>query len=174
MRLNNFLALLRLSILPLIIFLLYSNQYIYSIVLLSIALFLEYLSGRLKKKGEITSFLDPFSQKFFTTGLLFVLFLRGEFHFFLLLFFLLRDFIVSVIKWIGARDDALIRVDFFGRMTVYFLFGVIYSILFKKFFSITSGSTFVSDKMIILFILFSLASAFLSIIHHTLVYLRKI
>ena len=171
MKVGNIVALLRVGLLPVIIYLLSLSTKVaesWAIGLLVLALVSEFFHGYFKKKGEVGSFLDPFSHKIFVIGLLLMLYLQGFFHGGFLLVFIVRDVAVAIIKWLGARDDAIVKRDYFGKAMVYLQFGIIFSILLTEVLGY-----FVLDRIAMIFTLFSVVMAGLSVIHNYSVYIRK-
>lgn len=171
----NIIALVRIGLLPVIIYFINRQELILATTLLFLAFISEFFHGYLHKKGEIRSFFDPFSHKLFIIGLLTVFYLRDEFHGAFLLLFLVRDGIVAYIKWMAARDDAIVRFDVFSKSMVYLQFGIIFSILIFDIVHLGSKfGAFLMDRLTIIFILFSAAMAIISVVHNAYVYLSKL
>ncbi len=168
MSIASTIAIVRILLLPVIIYFLNQGRIVLATSLLVLAFLSEFLHEYLHKKGEIRSILDPFSHKIFIIGLLVVFYLQNEFHGGFLLLFVARDIVVTWIKWMGARDDAIVRFDIFSKVMTYLQFGIIFSILF------TDLSLFVFPNLKIIFILFSSVMAVLSIVHHAFVYTMKL
>ncbi len=177
-RIGNLVALGRVALLPVIVYLILqsgSESYLWAIVLLFIAFVSEFFDPYFKNNDEVGSSLAPFSHKIFIIGLLFIFFLQGKFHVLFFTIFIIRDIAIAWIKWSAARDDAIVRSDYFSIATTYLQFGIIFSILFFEMFSFTSKwGAFFTDKLTLIFIVFAVVTAILSIVHNGSVYLNKL
>jgi len=183
MALTHLLNIIRVALLPLLIWLVYQDSsfgYQLTTLILVLVLFSYYLEGSFlktkKTKRLIGSFLEPFTDKLIVVGLLFVFFLQGSFHWIFLLIFILRDIVVSLIRWYASKEDVLFGGEFFAKILITAQFGIIFSILSEQIILQEKSFMwlFITERAYVLFILFAVLIAVGSMIVYLLVYLRKL
>lgn len=140
MNLANLITLLRIALLPVIIFFIYQEKLLFSflaILLFSVSVLSDYFDGAVaRKRGEVTevgSFLDPLSDKIVVTGLLLVFLVRGTFWLIPLAILIFRDFVVNGVRTIAARREIILSADIFGKLKTNAQFILIYSLMVKDF-----------------------------------------
>jgi len=138
MGLANIITGLRIALLPIVIYAIYQETWAYSLLAVVLFIFIavsDFLDGYIaRRRNEVTeagSFLDPLSDKIVVICLLVIFLARGEFALLPLLIFILRDFVINGIRTIGARYDAIISADIFGKIKTVFQFGLIFLLLWK-------------------------------------------
>ena len=181
MTLFNFITVTRLLTLPLLLYLLFQETKgatILAILVLAFAVMSDFIDGYLaRKRKEVTrlgSFLDPFVDKILIYGLLAAFFRQGLFWVWIIFFFLGRDILVMVIRWVASRDDVHIPEEKYRKVMSLCLFGILFSLLFYHLFASYynhSGMLMMVVLSIILTII-SLLLALVSIIHHLVLYIR--
>lgn len=138
MGLANFITGLRIILLPFVIYFIYQESWSYALAALILFSFI-ILAGLLDlnhtKNNSYTtsSFLDPFSDKIVVLCLLIVFLSLDEFWLLPLLIFVIRDFVVNGIRTIGSRMDVALEKDKVGKIQNFFLFGIGFLILLKKY-----------------------------------------
>ncbi len=181
MSLANTITLFRLILFPIIFYLLFqesSAASLLAIILLLLAILSDVLDGYFaRKRKEITrmgSFLDPFVDKILVYGLLFAFFLQNLFWFWIIVFFLFRDFIVMGIRWIASRDDVYLPEEKYRKALLVSLFGVVFGLLGHHFFSLqyNLSGMLIASMIYLLLTLASIVLALTSIIHNFTFYLR--
>lgn len=170
--LANLITLLRIALLPVIIYLIYQND-TFSSLLAVILLFLVVLSDVLdgyiaRRRHEITkfgSFLDPVSDKVIIYALLTVFTLKTFFLLIPLSFFLLRDISVTYLRFIAAKNDLEIEKDPYRRCKNIFQYAFVFFLLLGKFFEYYYTDSFqmaITEGLILLFVslavIYSIAS----------------
>ncbi len=171
MRKSNYLVWLRLISFALILYLIWKNTS-FTIIVAGIIFIIEVITEVFElvkvRRGRVGSFLTPFTHRIFVLGILLLYYFRGEFHIVILLLYVLRDAIVSYVRWIAARDDAVLRSDYYAKVLNYCQLGIIASLLFK------SIMPHIAAKLTIIFVLFSVIMVVLSIVHNSAVYLTTV
>jgi len=124
---------------------------------------------KIATRKKPASFLHPFSDKILVLTLLFVFVLQGVFSGLIFAIFLLRDTIISIIRIIASRDDAVIRGELYGKTITILQFGLVFMILSRNIF-IHFEKSF--TLVISLFIWVILILGTISIFHYGYVYLQ--
>ncbi len=181
MGLANIVTLLRIVLLPVIIFFILQETMVASlaaIFLLLLAVISDILDGYLaRKRKEVTkvgSFLDPVADKIMIYALLFLYLLRGSFWWFPFLLFVIRDLVVVAIRWLASQEDVIISEEVYRRMITYTRFALLFSLLFTDFFLFRGqlyGMTIAGQVTFILTLL-SMFLAVLSILYHVWTYVK--
>jgi phosphatidylglycerophosphate synthase/diacylglycerol kinase family enzyme len=141
MGLTNLITALRIILLPVVIYLVYQNNWNASLLALILFLFIGFtglldLRATYKKEDSYTTslLLDPFSDKIVAVSLLIVLLSIGEFWIFPLLIFIIRDFVINGIRTIGSRVDVVLEDDKMGKVQTIFQYIIVFLILLKIYF----------------------------------------
>ncbi len=179
MSLANIITLSRVALLPFIIFLILQETTVSSlaaIFLLFLAMVSDIVDGYLaRKRREVTkvgSFLDPVADKILIYTLLLMYFLLGSFGIFPFLFFIFRDVVVLVIRWLAAQDDVVIPEEQYRRGITYSRFALLFSLSLTDFFlygDLLSWMT-IAEQAVLLFTSLSVLLAAFSVFHHLLAY----
>ena len=134
MRWTNLIALFRIAILPVMIWLIYYEtkiSYIWAIFLFFMALGSDFLQGYLMIGGEkkVGSFFDPFADKILIMGVLFVFFLRGSFSLWLWVLFILRDVIIMIFRWLASVEDIQVLSKWHHKIMTNAELGIVFGLL---------------------------------------------
>jgi len=174
MTLTNTITLFRLALMPFIFYFLFQETTTASaiaIILLMLAVLSDvvdgYLARQRKEVTRLSSFLDPFVDKILIYSLLLAFFLQGFFWFWIIILFLLRDFIVMAIRWAASRDDMHIPEEKYKKIMSVSLFGILFSLLFYHLFAYhynLSGML----MMFFLSIILTIISSYIQTFYHNL------
>ena len=141
MKITNLVSLFRVAALPIIITLIYketASAFLWAIIVLLLAIVSDFLDGylarKLNEKTVVGSFLDPFADKILVIGLLFTFVFRGEFSLWILLFFILRDLIVLVIRWFASYYNVQVFEQWHSHVMITSQLGIVLFILINKYF----------------------------------------
>lgn len=166
------LSLLHLLLLPFLLYFVWQGTPFFTLLAIAILLFsvLIDITGKIiGRKKIISSFLHPFSDKIVVLTLLFVFVLQGTFSGLVLVIFLLRDIMISVIRIIAARDDVVIRGDLYGKSITALQFVLVFIILAQSIFvPLEKPFTLVISIFTWLILVFGVVSIF----HYGYVYLK--
>lgn len=151
----NKLSLSRIILIPFFIFFYLYKAIPYGVLIATIILLLaaitDYLDGYLARKNnqitDLGKLLDPVADKSFSLSALILLafdkIIPHPFGIIIVIIFLLRDFIVSALRQIGASKQIIISADKFGKIKSIFLDSSLFILFFVAFLnfdlSITSG-----------------------------------
>jgi CDP-diacylglycerol---glycerol-3-phosphate 3-phosphatidyltransferase len=183
MNIANLIALFRIVILPIIAYLIYqetATTLLWAIILLILAIISDIADGYVaRKRNEVTkigSFLDPFADKILAVGLLFVFVLRDVFSLWILLFFIFRDILIAVFRWLSSNENLHIAEKWHGQLMVYSKIAIVLGLLLEEFFVYQN---WFNDNFLIFINMFTMLAiflavlfAFLAIIYYGLSYWR--
>ena len=172
MNLANLLSVLHLVLLPYLLYLVWNGTPSSTLLAIAILLLsvLADFTGKMAGRKKITaSFLHPFSDKIVVLTLLFVFVLQGIFSGAVFGIFLLRDIIITSIRIVASRDDAVIRGELYGKIITVLQFVLVFMILGKTIFvplekSLTMVISFFTWVIVVLGVV--------SILHYGYVYLK--
>ena len=184
MKITNLLSLFRIIVLPIIIVLIYqetASAFLWSIILLILALISDFLDGhlarRLNEKTLVGSFLDPFADKILVAGLLLVFVLRGSFSIWILAFFIFRDVFVFLIRWFASQYNFHIYEQWHSSLMTTSQVGVVLFLLISDFFiykGLTEDTFYVlSELLVVLVTIVAIALSLLSIVYYLTSFLNK-
>jgi len=127
-----------------------------------------------KKRLYLASVLEPFSGKILIFGLLLFFVLSGQFFWWILSLFLLRDFFIIILRSLASRDDVSLRGTLSSRSLAFFQYGLILTLILQKILESLSFQTWISRIQVLqlMFIFIALALALLGIILTLSSYLR--
>ena len=141
MNIANLIALFRIVILPVIAYLVYqetATALLWAIILLILAIISDIVDGYVaRKRKEITkigSFLDPFADKILALGLLFDFVLRDTFSLWIFSFFIFRDFLVAIFRWLSSNENLHLAEKWHGQLMVYSKIAIVLGLLLEEFF----------------------------------------
>jgi phosphatidylglycerophosphate synthase/diacylglycerol kinase family enzyme len=174
MVLTNIITLFRVIALPLIIYL--HLQFtplasFWALIVMLLAIFSDLLDNALARhKGnyKIGSFLDPFTDKILVLGLLLTLTLQGLFSYQILLFYIIRDIIVALVRLFAGREDVPLSNLIYGKLLIVTQYLIILSIIFTQFITLNNHASLpflnpTTLALIILSLIITLTSIFHSI-----------
>ncbi len=122
------------------------------------------------------SFFDPFADKVLVSGLLFCFTVLGSFSWMFLIFFVIRDIIVCIIRWHAGREDVQVRGVWFGRALIFSQYFILLFLLIDEFIALHLAPARVSVGAIDLGIVgatgISMFIAGISIVHYVYTYGR--
>lgn len=180
----NLLPLLKVFIIPILILLSAWNT-VFSlasaIFLFLLVVILDLLNHRLMKKAKynsspkIKSFLEPFADKLMIMVILLFYSWEGLFFFSLVFLFFLRDVFSAMIRWRAAQEEIVIKSEKYARLTIFFQYGIILSILFLHL-SLKDVFLFLFElslASVVIFTVLSLVLAIVSLRDCFLVYIRE-
>ncbi len=171
MKLHNAISLFHIFILPFVVYFVWQDSMFLTLVagsLLLLSVLLDITNNLLREKKAI-SFLHPFSDKVVVLTLLLVFVLQGRFSAFIFSVFLLRDIIVSYVRIIASRDDAVIRGELYGKSITVLQFLLVFMILGRAVFLALERPL---GLLISLLTLAALTLGVISIIHYSYVYVK--
>ena len=172
MNVATLLSVLHLILLPVMIYFVSKGMPLFTLLAMAILLFsvLTDLTGKIVGKKKITaSFLHPFSDKIVVLMLLLVFVLQGRFSTFIFSVFLLRDIIVSYVRIIASRDDAVIHGELYGKSITVLQFLLVFMILARTVFLALERPL---SLLIVLLSLAALTLGVISIIHYSYAYVN--
>ncbi|MBI2581615.1 hypothetical protein HYV87_00615 [Candidatus Woesearchaeota archaeon] len=172
MNLTTLLSVLHLILLPFLLYFVVVGGHFFILLAMAILLFsvLTNIVGKLMGRKKVSSsFLHPFSDKIVVLSLLFVFALQGLFSGLIFSFFLLRDIIISIIRIIASRDDAVIRGELYGKFITVLQFVLVFLILAKSIFVPLEKPFYLVSSI---FTWLILVLGVVSIFHYTYVYLK--
>ena len=137
MNIATSLSVLHLLLLPVVVYFVSQGTAHFNflaIIILLLSVLMD-MTGKLVESNKITaSFLYPFSDKVVVLALLFAFVLQGVFSGIMFGIFLLRDIIISIIRIIASRDDAVIRGELYGKTITMLQFVLVFMILARNIF----------------------------------------
>lgn len=172
MNFANLLSVLHLVLLPFMLYFVWMDSPLFTLLAMIILLFsvlMDITSKIIGRKKITPSFLHPFSDKIVVLTLLFVFVLQGAFSGLFFAIFLLRDIIISIIRIIASRDDAVIRGEWYGKTITALQFFLVFLLLAKNIFLPLENS------FVLVIFIFSWAALLLgsvSIIHYSYAYVK--
>jgi len=172
MNLTTLLSVLHLILLPFLLYFVVVGGHFFILLAMAILLFsvLTNIVGKLMGRKKVSSsFLHPFSDKIVVLSLLFVFALQGLFSGLIFSFFLLRDIIISIIRIIASRDDAVIRGELYGKFITVLQFVLVFLILARSIFVPLEKPFYLVSSI---FTWLILVLGVVSIFHYTYVYLK--
>ncbi|NMA05046.1 MAG: CDP-diacylglycerol--glycerol-3-phosphate 3-phosphatidyltransferase [Acholeplasmataceae bacterium] len=139
-------------------------------ILFVIASFTDFLDGHLaRKRNEITTFgkfLDPIADKVLVlSGLLYIITYKTEYKWWwiLVVIVLFREFSVSALRMIAAKEDVVIAAGFSGKLKTVVLMIAMIMILFNNFgldYLMNGNAHYVSDVLLYMGVLLTAYSGF--------------
>ena len=141
MNVPNKLTVFRVILSPLFLVLMlwdFSYHYLAAGLVFSVAAFTDLLDGHLARKyGLVTNmgkFLDPLADKMLTTAALLALLAQGHLDVWAVMLVLTREFMVTSIRLIAAKEGTVIAASFSGKLkTVAQYFGIVVTIAALEF-----------------------------------------
>ncbi|MBI2573157.1 hypothetical protein HYV86_04830 [Candidatus Woesearchaeota archaeon] len=143
-----------------------------ALFVLVLALLSDLLEGALHyAQHHARSFFAPFADKVLVSGLLLFFTLFGSFSWFFLVFFIIRDIIVSIVRWHAGREDVQIQGEWYGRALIFSEYFIVLFLLIDEFIALHSaGSQGISlslvDFGLVTATAISLGIAAVSILHY--------
>lgn len=172
MNLASMLSVLHLLMLPFLLYFAWQSTPFFTLIAIAVLLFsaLIDLAGKIVGKRKITdSFLHPFSDKIVVLMLLLVFVLQGAFPGIIFAVFLARDVIISIIRILASRDDAVIRGEWYGKIITVLQFVLVFLLLAKKIvIPVEKSFTLIISILAWLILLLGIVSIF----HYGYVYLK--
>ena len=172
MKFENLILLLRLTLLPIIINLIYLSTptalhwALFLLVLAGFSSLLNYIFFR--KNSEVSSFVDPFVTKIMIMSLLFTVVLQGWFSYVPFLIFIFRDLGIVVVRWFASQEDIQMKERKLRDLLMAIQFLLLVLILLQHSFFWTAPFSIFIFVLTILSILLAL----LSVANHVLAYSR--
>lgn len=126
-------SLFRVVALPVIIFLHLEGSVLFSqlaLLVMGLAVVSDLVDGMLAKSA-VRSFLDPFADKILVVGLLLFFVISGEFWWWILVFYILRDIIVGVVRLLAGREDVELRGSLYGKIIIGLQYGLLVALLLE-------------------------------------------
>src|SRR3989344_5182658 len=109
-RIITFFRVLSLPLIILLVLLQTPSTLVWALLVLVLALTCDLLENALTyTRHHAQSFFEPFADKILVSGLLLFFTILGSFSWFFLVFFIVRDVIVSTIRWHAGREDVAIK-----------------------------------------------------------------
>ena len=187
MNIANLISIFRVALTPVIIYLLHKNSAeltLIAVLLFGVAVLSDFLDGflarRLNEETKIGSFLDPFADKILIGSVLLYFTWQGGYWLFVLLFFILRDIIVGIIRLIASREDIILRHWMYTHFLTYMYYGIGLALLVERYFLLSNlGDQFwngVAYIFVLLITFVAIILAVVSILHYFTIYgikLRK-
>jgi len=181
MKLSNLLSLFRVALFPFIIYFIYQETVFYlmlALLLLFLILVSDFVNTYLVQKNKIvSSFLDPFTDKVVITSLLLVFALRGSFWWSVVLFFISRDLLAGLFRWLGVQDNFLIQERWPNTILTYLQYVLLSGLLTRdlRMYGVISISWLEKmDLFIILITGFAVVVATVSLFYYVSIYLKGI
>jgi len=137
--LPNIITILRILLLPIVIYSIYQENLFYAtlgLVVFLLMVFSDFLDGHIaRRRKEVTAagaFLDPLSDKIVVIVLLIIFLVRGEGLLLIpVIVFIVRDFVINGIRTIAASENIVIAADKYGKLKTVLQFTLI-GLLFLK------------------------------------------
>ena len=178
MLVTRLIPLLRIAVLPIIIYLIYQETKVSSFIAVSLLALvaLSHLIDARIPKGKIRSFLYPFADKIVVLGLLLTFTIQGSFNLIIFSFLILRDIIIGIIRWMATRDDVHLEEAKYGDLITYLESGIVFGILVSNFFvyDLLPNGLAIAEGMTFTFIVITLIVAFASVIKQASIYFESI
>ncbi|MBS3123735.1 CDP-alcohol phosphatidyltransferase family protein [Candidatus Woesearchaeota archaeon] len=183
MNLANLLTTIRISLIPIILYLIVKETYLGSLlamVLFLLSLVLDYFDGYVaKKRGEeskIGSFLDPFAGKLLASMVLFIFFLKGLFGFWPWLLLIVRDLSMGWVLWLSSQDDIFIpEKKMLGKIILQSQMLLVFSLLLELiFYAAGFNNLNFTRKIVSFFTILVLIMAFVSLIISFFIYINAL
>lgn len=164
---TRLIPLLRVAVLPVLIYFINQHQIISSAIAIVILSFvaLSHLIDQKIPRGKIRSFLYPFADKIVVIGLLFTFTLQSSFNGIIFSFLMLRDVIIGIIRWMASRDDVPLNEENYGNVIISLELGIVFSILITDFFrhdilftvelAVMNGITFILTVIVLIVVFLS-------------------
>src|SRR3989344_3064333 len=172
MNIATSLSVLHLLLLPVVVYFVSQGTAHFNflaIIILLLSVLMD-MTGKLVESNKITaSFLYPFSDKVVVLALLFAFVLQGVFSGIMFGIFLLRDIIISIIRIIASRDDAVISGELYGKFITVLQFVLVFLILARSIFVPLEKPFYLVSSI---FTWLILVLGVVSIFHYTYVYLK--
>ena len=142
MGLSNLISLLRILVIPFLIYLLQQDTYQASLTAVFVFIFAVItdiadgiIARRTKDTTKIGSFLDPFADKLLVMSLLFYYVYSGGYWLLYLGIFIVRDIIVGLVRWLAGKADVQLRGKrTYGNLLSYSQFIIVFGLLSEQFF----------------------------------------
>lgn len=124
----NLLSLSRIVLIPLLIYLIYTKQWIYALVLFAVASFTDLLDGwsarKLNQESEFGIFIDPLADKFLVISVLAALMVLDPyleiFDFWMILVIVGRDVLITFMRYLAIRRGQILKTSKFGKVKTAF------------------------------------------------------
>jgi CDP-diacylglycerol--glycerol-3-phosphate 3-phosphatidyltransferase len=181
MSLANIISMIRIALLPIIIYLIYQETVrgsFWAFVLMIIAIASDFLDGyiaRIKdEETKVGSFLDPFADKLLVVGLLLVFVIRDAFWAVPFIVFIVRDIIVAILRLLASREDIHLKQWVAHKPFIYAQYGILFGLLLYDFFlyqGLFLGYIEASDVIIFVFSVIAVVLALWSVIYYSTVYI---
>lgn len=134
----NILTFLRVATIPIFIYLILSQDFIYRII--AVLLFIiasltdlvdGYIARKLKQETELGKFLDPLADKFLVvSALVTFLFLTEQVEIWMILCIIGRDLLITMLRSLAIRKGSSLRTSMFGKVkTAFQMFSIIMILL---------------------------------------------
>ncbi|MDP3733865.1 MAG: diacylglycerol kinase family protein [Nanoarchaeota archaeon] len=176
---TRLIPLLRVAVLPALIYLINQHQSsssVIAVIILSLVA-LSHLIDRKIPRGKIRSFLYPFADKIVVIGVLLTFTIQGSFNGIILSFLLLRDIIIGIIRWMASRDDVPLHEENHGDLITSLELGIVFSILIADFFrydTVSAVGPAVMDGIMFIFTVIAVIVAFSSVVKQSSIYGKTI
>jgi CDP-diacylglycerol---glycerol-3-phosphate 3-phosphatidyltransferase len=183
MNFANLITSLRMILIPFIAYYIYQDtklSLIWAIVLFTIAVITSVIDGIVARiRNEETkfgSFIDPFADKILIVTLLFVFVTSWKFSIYLFLFFILRDVVMLIFRWLASHDDIDIKEEVYWNICLYLQMAIVFGLIVESLLikmQLKEYFTFV-EVFIGLAVFVTMIFIILSIIHHSLAYVKGV
>ena len=183
MNFANLITSLRMILIPFIAYYIYQDtklSLIWAIVLFTIAVITSVIDGIVARiRNEETkfgSFIDPFADKILIVTLLFVFVTSWKFSIYLFLFFILRDVVMLIFRWLACHDDIDIKEEVYWNICLYLQMAIVFGLIVESLLikmQLKEYFTFV-EVFIGLAVFVTMIFIILSIIHHSLAYVKGV
>jgi len=183
MNISNLIALFRIVVVPLIVYLIYqetASTSLWAVIFLFIAIFSTIVDDIIakirKEETRFNSFIDPFADKFLIVVILFVFVLQKEFSLFIFLFFIFRDLVVILFRWLASHDDIDIKEEVYWNICVISQIVIVLSLLVKEYLIYDLGFSLFGSVNAVITIATAVTIIFMivSIVHHSFTYFHGI
>ncbi len=183
MNISNLIALFRIVVVPLIVYLIYQETAptsLWAVIFLFIAVFSTIIDDIIAKIREeetrFNSFIDPFADKFLIVVILFVFVLQKEFSLFIFLFFIFRDLVVILFRWLASHDDIDIKEEVYWNICIISQITIVLGLLVKEYLVYDLGFSLFGPVNAIITLATAIAIIFMivSIVHHSFTYFHGI
>ena len=124
----NVLSLLRIVLIPLLIYLLYTKSWMLALILFAIASLTDILDGwsarKLNQESEFGIFIDPLADKFLVISVLAALMVLDPyleiFDFWMILVIVGRDLLITFMRYLAMRRGQILQTSKFGKVKTAF------------------------------------------------------
>jgi cardiolipin synthase (CMP-forming) len=124
----NILSLLRIVLIPLLIYLLFLKLWMYALILFAAASFTDLLDGwsarKLNQESEFGIFIDPLADKFLVVSVLAALMVLDPyleiFDFWMIVVIVGRDVLITFMRYLAIRRGEVLHTSSFGKVKTAF------------------------------------------------------